>query len=122
MKLQAFLIRLYQKFKDWFSENTIKWHRKTLPLYVVLYVEDFPNEHTPHIIYLMGKPGKEWLAGFCCPCGCGDFVELVLDGHHPKWILSISKDGRPSLYPSVYRSVKCQSHFFLKRGSIHWCQ
>lgn len=122
MKLLASLIRLYQNFKNWVSTITKKWHRKNVPLYTVLYVEDFPNECTPHILYLMGKPGKEWLAGFCCPCGCGDFIELVLDGHHPTWRLLVSKDGRPSLYPSVFRTEKCRSHFFLDRGTIRWCR
>ena len=122
MNLLLLLIRLYRKFKNWFSIISTKWHKKNVPLYIVLYVDDFPDEPEPHVLYLMGKPHKEWLAGFCCPCGCDDFVELVLDGHHPKWKLSISADGRPSLYPSVYRSVKCRSHFFLEWGSIRWCQ
>lgn len=122
MKLLLPLIRLYREFKNWLSVIATKWHRKNVPLYIALHVKNFPTEYMPHILYLMGKPGKEWLAGFTCPCGCGDFIELVLDGNHPKWKLSISADGHPSLHPSVFRSVNCRSHFFLDRGTIHWCR
>lgn len=122
MNLFLSITRFFGKFKNWCKTISIKWHRKNVPLYVVQYVDDFPDEHQPNTLYLIGKLGKEWLAGLGCPCGCGDFIELVLDGHKPKWKLSFSDNGHPSLFPSVYRSIKCKSHFFLESGAILWCR
>jgi hypothetical protein len=110
-KLWAFVCRVVEK-----------WRRKPAPLYTLMYVEDFPDQLKPHVIYLLGDRGKEWLAGFSCPCGCGETIELVLNGRSPSWKLVVSKKGVPSLYPSVWRSVNCGSHFFLKDGRIRWCR
>lgn len=111
----------FKELKIWEKSNHTKGRRKKTPLYTVIYVNDLPNELQPFKLYLLGKPKQEWLAGLVCPCGCGDVIELVLDGNHPRWSLFISPQGHPSLSPSVYRSVRCRSHFFLKKGLIKWC-
>lgn len=125
MKPMTFIKRI---LKFWYKAKAViirvleKWRMKTAPLYSTQYVDDFPDDLKPYVIYLLGQPGKEWLAGFSCPCGCGDKIELVLHGRSPSWKLSYSKDKRPNLSPSVYRSVNCRSHFFLERGRIRWCK
>lgn len=99
-----------------------KRHTHRVPLYNISYVKDFPDKPQHHIVYLFGMPGNEWFAGFICPCGCGEFIELVLEGSSPSWTFSISKGGRPDLSPSIFRSVGCRSHFFLHKGRIRWCK
>lgn len=84
-------------------------------------VNDFPEQPQSYTLYLIGQPGREWLAGLVCPCGCGDFIELVLEGNRPRWRLLISLDDNPTLSPSVHRSVCCRSHFFLEDGLVLWC-
>ncbi|WP_425373246.1 DUF6527 family protein, partial [Klebsiella pneumoniae] len=29
--------------------------------------------------------------------------------------------GRPTLYPSIWRTTGCRSHFWVRIGRIHWC-
>lgn len=110
-----------KKLHVWDKINFIKWRKQKTPLYKILRAQDFPDEPKPYILYLFGKSGHEWLAGMVCPCGCEEFIELVLEGEHPRWKLFISEADSPSLSPSVYRSIGCRSHFFLEHGTIYWC-
>lgn len=121
MKYFQLLSKGFQKLKLWIKTLVSKRRKKKVPLYIATYVNDFPDNCCNNIFYVLGKPEHEWLAGMICPCGCGDFVELVLDGYSPRWELSFSAKGLPSLYPSICRSVNCRSHFFLEHGSIKWC-
>ncbi|MFD1874521.1 DUF6527 family protein [Hymenobacter bucti] len=74
-------------------------------------------------MYLLGKPGREWLVGFLCPCNCGQFIELsLLPTTKPRWKLAVhANEDTVSLRPSVWRTVGCRSHFFLTNGLIKWC-
>lgn len=90
--------------------------------YLSEFVKDFPDIPEPLRVYFLGPPGKEWLAGLACPCGCNELIELVLKGNeHPKWSATIDHDRKVTLRPSVWRNVGCKSHFFLTKGEIHWC-
>ncbi|MDP1844942.1 MAG: DUF6527 family protein [Sediminibacterium sp.] len=115
------ILDFFRAFKIWEKIAFIKWRKRKAPLYKTLRVSDFPEEPKPYVLYLLGKTDQEWLAGMMCPCGCGDLIELVLDGACPSWRLFISPNGSPTLSPSIYRSVHCQSHFFLENGIICWC-
>lgn len=122
MNFKGRIHRLYLKAIVFFLGVFKKWHTPRVPLYNISYVNDFPEIPQDHLVYLLGKPGNEWLAGLSCPCGCGEFIEIVLEGNSPSWTFSICKDGRPNLSPSIFRSVGCYSHFFLYKGRIEWCK
>jgi Family of unknown function (DUF6527) len=122
MKYIKTALRFYNRAKTSIIRIMKKWRASRAPLYLVLHVEDLPDKLTPYVLYLIGKPGKEWLVGFICPCGCKQKIELVLNGRSPSWNLVLAKDGKPSLFPSVFRSVGCRSHFFLENGRIRWCK
>ncbi|WP_420884462.1 DUF6527 family protein [Amnimonas aquatica] len=65
--------------------------------------------------------GEHWSVGFQCPCGCGDIIELLLlPAVRPHWALSVDGLGRPTLYPSVWRTTGCRSHFWLRQGRTVW--
>jgi len=65
--------------------------------------------------------GEEWSAGMLCPCGCGDTIELMLlRGVKPRWNLTVDREMRPTLHPSVWRSVGCKSHFWVREGRVVW--
>lgn len=85
----------------------------------VLNVEELPDALEPNTIYLEGVP--PWVAVFLCPCGCGDAVNLsLIPNDRPRWRVRIHWDGTLTLSPSIWRTKGCKSHFFLRRGKIHW--
>ncbi|WP_374947409.1 DUF6527 family protein [Agreia sp.] len=66
--------------------------------------------------------GTSWIAGMTCPCGCGRRLEMMLLPEvRPRWQVAEHRRG-PSLYPSVWASGGCRSHFWLRRGEVHWCR
>lgn len=76
-----------------------------------------PNQ----LIHLLDD-GESWSAGFLCPCGCGDVLEVALiKGARQRWSLSVDGKGRPTLHPSIWRATGCRSHFWVRKGRIHWC-
>ena len=57
---------------------------------------------------------------FKCPCGCETTISLSLQNvHKPYWRL-LTKNNRPTLYPSVWQKSGCCSHFWVYEGCIHW--
>ncbi len=90
-----------------------------------LRVVDLAGEEIPAAIpskklICMLDEGEPWVAAMACPCGCGDVIELMLlEGAKPRWDLIVDR-GLPTLTPSVWRNVGCRSHFWVKRGHIHW--
>ncbi|WP_318030080.1 DUF6527 family protein [Rhizobium ruizarguesonis] len=60
--------------------------------------------------------------GMRCPCGCGDTIELLVAAEtKPRWDVTIDEVRRPTLHPSVWRQKGCRSHFWIRRGRVHWC-
>ncbi|WP_310503288.1 DUF6527 family protein [Rhizobium sp. BK176] len=58
-----------------------------------------------------------------CPCGCGDTIELLVAAEtKPCWDVAIDEKRRPTLHPSVWRQKGCRSHFWIRRGRVHWCE
>lgn len=89
------------------------------PAYETELVKELPEVLKGNKIYLVGGRGDVWEAAFFCPCQCGSVIQLsTLDGDSPSWRILRHWDGSVSLYPSVWRTKGCKSHFFFKRGSI----
>ncbi|HYX05506.1 MAG TPA: DUF6527 family protein [Bacteroidales bacterium] len=66
--------------------------------------------------------GKPYWALFKCPCNCGEIISLPLQNTHiPNWNVKHSKNGRPSVYPSIWQNKGCLSHFWINDGRIDWC-
>lgn len=71
-----------------------------------------------HVVYA----GTEYWVLFRCPCKCGDVISLQLQrAQHPHWKINLSRAGRPTLYPSVWRNTGCKSHFWVNDGFVNWC-
>jgi len=84
--------------------------------------DSLPARVPRRAVVLARDDGEDWCVGLRCPCGCGDVIELlVVPEAKPRWDLAIDAKGRPSLSPSVWRQKGCRSHFWLRRGRIHWC-
>lgn len=87
---------------------------------VDLVGEEIPRAIPSKELICMLDEGQPWAVAMRCPCGCGDAIELILlEGVKPRWDLSIDR-GLPSIHPSVWRNVGCRSHFWVRRGRIHW--
>lgn len=85
-------------------------------------VVEVPLDVDPGRIYLVGEGQHLWQAVFKCPCGCGADVQLpLMPEGRPRWDATVHPGGTVSLWPSVDRTVGCQSHFFVRRGRIDWC-
>ncbi|WP_352712171.1 DUF6527 family protein [Mesorhizobium sp. M0586] len=66
--------------------------------------------------------GEPWSVGMLCPCQCGATIEmLIIPGAKPRWDFDLDAARRPTLRPSVWRNTGCKSHFWVRRGRIHWC-
>jgi hypothetical protein len=73
--------------------------------------------------YRVVRNGQDKWALFLCPCGCSQVITLSLQrAHKPRWVVTATNDGRPSMRPSVWRDVGCLSHFWLEDGRVYWCR
>ncbi len=83
--------------------------------------DTLPTKIPNHRLILLKDDGEDWSVGFLCPCGCGDKIELLLlKNVTPRWDIIIDRRNRPTLYPSIARTVGCCSHFWVKEGKIVW--
>ncbi|MFZ6048084.1 DUF6527 family protein [Pseudomonas sp. CR3202] len=115
--MKALIARWYalrRFFEDWLAPRlrAVRIEGDALP-------KRFPRHQLIHLV----DDGESWSAGFHCPCGCGDILEVaLLKGASPRWELSVDRKGRPTLHPSVWRATGCGSHFWVRDGRIHWCK
>lgn len=62
--------------------------------------------------------GINYWAMFRCPCKCGTLISLSLQGD---WSIDLTRKF-PTLYPSVWQTRGCYSHFWVRNGKILWCK
>lgn len=111
----TFLTRLRRAW-EWLSR---RWRTELRVIDVV--GDELPESLRRGQVIRLIDEGEEWSVGMVCPCGCGDKIELMLlPGVKPRWNLTIDRQGRPTLHPSVWRSVGCKSHFWLRDGRVMW--
>lgn len=83
---------------------------------------DMPDKLESKVLYVIGESGNYWTAALVCPCGCKEVIQLsLLAGQRPRWEVRAKGLRKPTLLPSVHRTVRCKSHFFLRDGRIVWC-
>ena len=96
---------------------------RLLPARRITIVEaDTPPQKLPRRnLVLAREDNEDWAVAFRCPCGCGKRLELLLiEEANPNWSINISKEGKPTLHPSVWLKEGCKSHFWLRNGKIIW--
>lgn len=80
-----------------------------------------PDKLPRRDLVLVRDDGDDWSVGLLCPCGCGTRLEMmVLKGVRPRWDVTIDRQGRPTLHPSVWLRTGCRSHFWIRQGKIVW--
>jgi hypothetical protein len=101
---------LWRWFIGPFSSRFRTVHRSELP--------DIIKANT---IYLIGDD-EPWSLAFICPCGCKQIIQLsLLLNDSPRWRLYLDRRRLPTIHPSVWRTVGCRSHFFIRAGVVIWC-
>jgi len=95
--------------------------RRRLPIFRGERVPEPPESFAARVVYLVGED-VPWSAAMLCPCGCGAKIQLsLLPDDTPSWRAEEHADGTVTLWPSVWRTKGCRSHFFVRRGQIQWC-
>lgn len=56
-----------------------------------------------------------------CPDGCGEQLTINVDPRAGKAWRYYLKAGRLSVFPSVWRTTGCKSHFIVWQSRIYWC-
>lgn len=85
-------------------------------------VAEAPAKLADAVLYLESEGDAAWAAVMICPCGCRELITLnLLPDAAPCWEIKVHPDGTPTIRPSVWRTVGCRSHFFVRQGQIDWC-
>jgi len=91
------------------------------PRYKLVHLDEQPENLSDGIIYIIGIPSQPWLLTFKCPCGCGYNIYLnLLKDFSPCWRYYILKKGIINIFPSIWRTKGCRSHFFVYKSKIDW--
>lgn len=85
-------------------------------------VQDLPGKPAPGVCYVAIDHNAPWATAMQCPCGCGESITLNLVGSHAMWSLHMPALSTASLFPSIWRTNGCKSHFWLRCGRIVWAQ
>lgn len=92
------------------------------PKMVLISRTEVPDLLKKRAGYVIGENGHEWHVVMSCPCGCRESIYLnLLPDDFPRWELTRHLDQTFSLFPSVWRTTGCRSHFFVRRSRIEWC-
>lgn len=95
------------------------WRRRDVK---VVLVDEEPKHLQRNLLYVRQGAGRPAFGYLACPCGCGATLHLRFVGaRRPRWVLSLDRNGRATLRPSVWRGTGCGSHFFVCAGRIVWC-
>jgi Family of unknown function (DUF6527) len=74
----------------------------------------------PGVLVLVVPNSRPKSLKFLCPCGCGETVSVnLMPGNERAWRLQHERKYGISLWPSVWLSSGCCSHFILRRNNAH---
>ncbi len=105
-----FFRKIVAKFAEWLQ-----------PEHKLVYVDELPRNVKDKTIYIVGDVKQPWLLAFNCPCGCQNLIQLnLLKDAAPCWGFKVNKKNKINIYPSVWRTTGCESHFFVRKGKIDW--
>ncbi|MGO3181485.1 MAG: DUF6527 family protein [Aequorivita sp.] len=90
--------------------------------YKIIIVSELPKIIFENEIYVEGNEAQKdyWYALLKCPCGCQENIMLnLMDDADPCWKLNLNDFGI-SVSPSIWRTVDCKSHFWLRNSKVIW--
>jgi hypothetical protein len=105
---------------SWVQRFRARFTGVAAPRFQVVRVAEMPEVLNVNTLYVIGA-SQPWSVALLCPCQCGEVIQLSLLAFDvPHWQLHLARAYRATLYPSIWRTAGCCSHFVLKNGSIHW--
>jgi hypothetical protein len=99
-------------------------YRWLVPPYRTELIEDtLPKRLRRRRLYIIEEDGFLEQAAMLCPCGCKRILHMnLLPDERPCWKLTRHDDNTVTLHPSVWRKKDCGSHFWFRKGYVHWCR
>ena len=95
------------------------------PDLVAQIVSEHPRRECiePGFIYIVeGQGYKKW-AYFRCPADENEIIQLsLMERQRPRWDITIDWLNRPTVQPSVRQLEGSYAHFWIKKGSLEWCE
>lgn len=86
-----------------------------------MVVDDIPDILPDKMIFILNEGYLDESLSFKCPCGCNEHIHLnLLKDSSPLWNYEIV-DEEITISPSVWRTIGCKSHFFIRKNLIIWC-
>jgi len=92
------------------------------PQYLAHDVTESPtqDELRPNALFVEVRGGFLKWVHLPCP-KCGEHIQLPMAGKE-RWSIKVDILRRPTLTPSIWQTNSCGAHFFVRKGSIVWCQ
>lgn len=83
------------------------------------YAEAIAKLHIPgdYVVVVRGTPRSIVMV---CPDGCGENVTVNLDRRVGKAWRKYERNGKLTIYPSVWRDTGCRAHFIVWNDHILW--
>ena len=104
------LRKIITRFNKWFQRG----HK-------LIYSDELPEKINKKTIYIIGNSKEPWLIAFNCPCGCQNLIQLnLLKDASPCWKFKVIKNNKINVFPSIWRTTGCRSHFFVRKSKINW--
>jgi hypothetical protein len=103
----------------------VKWLQdKYRQLYLVQFktetISEVPSVVSKQTVFIIKDGAKADSLVFKCPCGCDADIYLnLLKDTRPNWNYYITR-GKITISPSVWRTIGCESHFFIQGSKIVW--
>jgi uncharacterized protein DUF6527 len=88
---------------------------------VARYSEAAPLLKKPGNCAVVERGGTRRQIVISCPDGCGEILSINLDPRSGAAWRLYQRRGRWSLFPSIYRTSGCRSHFIMWGDHIAWC-
>jgi hypothetical protein len=113
----SYIGRSIHRIGNWIVSNLA-------PKYAVMVVEEFLPDHLNRkTLYIVQEDGYREQGAMICPCGCKQILHMnMLSDERPCWSLREHSKDSHSLYPSIWRTKGCHSHFWFCNNRIQWCK
>lgn len=106
-----------KKRKYW---GYLRWRIKSDVTYSVDFVQDLPESVSSNTIYVVGEKPFYWQIALRCPCGCRELIQLnLIKKSYPQWEFSVNSNNRITIYPSIWRTRGCESHFIIRNNQCY---